>query len=560
MSDSPTNRTTRRARNAALAGTAAAALTLGLTGTPQANALDLTVNWDPTYTAGSLAGILNFVGNANPGLSLGGLYNSGPPQQVNAVLSNVFPPLVNNVYLNLFLKYLPKSSTEALYNTIANIPAPGGCTLSATSCRYALMLATGGATYNLVDAYRAQIQSVTTGTTRAGLIPFTASPGSTPARPTQTDEALVLVQNPVRPNGGLFSRFPGMTTLFGLDPTMPAAGTNTSADGTVKLITSTVDVTWAYDPIADFPEVFNLTAIANSLAAALPLNLIGGLADPGIVLSDATGNAVTTTDVGLNLAVLLQMGGSLSGLLGTPEGKAFYATIVPNQLPLLTPIRLPGIGVNAVLSALGSPYLLGNPFADAIEPALKILVNIGYDDVVTPTEGGTYNRTFLDSGTPTRFGSVDPLTPEERRAVPGDVWNAFVGGVQDQLAKPFWGIIVPADQKQTVTPPAAVQPAAVTAAPAAAASQAEPVALQQDSTPAEPAPVPAVSAEPAVADPAPKISALSEAPAPATSGATRGGSADDDAAAPGHRRRGASSADNSGSSQAGPSGRHRAAG
>ena len=461
--------TTRRAKTAMVAGTAAAAMTLGMTGAPSAAALDLTVNWDPTYTAGTLAGILNAVGNANPGLSLGGLYNSGPPQQVNAILSNVYPPLIDKVYLNLFLKYLKRSSTPDLYNTIANIPAPGGCTLSATSCRYALMLATSGATYNLVDAYRAQIQSVTTGNTPAGLIPFTAAPGSTPARPTQTDEALVLVQNPVRPNGGLLSRFPEIATLFGLDPNMPAAGKNTSVDGTVALVTSTVDVTWAYDPIADFPVVFNPFSIANSLAAALPLNLAGGLADPGVVLADSAGNPVTTTDVGLNLAVLLQMGGSLSGLLGTPAGKAFYATLVPNQLPLLTPLRLPGLGANAVLSALNSPYLLGNPVADALEPASKILVNIGYPDVVTPTDGGTYNRTFLTGGTPTKFGSVSPLTPEEKKAVPGDVWNAFVGGVQDQLAKPFWGVIVPnpKSSQPSSTSASAAKPAAAAAAPAA---------------------------------------------------------------------------------------------
>jgi len=521
----------RRARSATVAGAAAAALTVGVAIAPPAQAADLTVNWDPAYTAGGLAGILNFIGNASPGLDLAGLYNSGPPQQINISLPDVAPPIVNTVFLNLFLKYLTNSSTAGLYNTIANIPAPGSCTIAATNCRYALMLGTSEATYNLVDAYRAQIESVTTGTSRAGFIPFTASPGSTSARPTQTDQALVFLQNPVRPNGGLMSRFPDISEALGFNPTMPAAGKYTSADGKVALVTSTIDATWAYDPIGDFPAVFNLTAIANSFAAGLPLNLLGGLADPGYVISDAAGNEVKVDDVGINLAVLLQLGGILSGLLGPLEGKGFYATIVPEQLPILTPLRLPGLGINAVLGALNSPYLLGNPVADALEPALRILVNIAYDDVVTPTEGGTYNRTFLKGATPTPFGSVDPLTEEERAAVPGDVWDALVGGIQEQLAKPFWGILVPANpQEEQVTPPAAVQdtatalPAATEPAEASLAATAvaeelapasEPAASEPASAPeAEPeaAPEPATAPKVAVSEPDSAVVSLDDEP------------------------------------------------
>jgi hypothetical protein len=581
MIDSTENRATRR-RNAArragtgtLAGAAAAAMAFGLAGAPAANARPVDITWDPTYTAGALAGVINALGNAFPGTSVGGLYNSGPPQSVNLNIDTVIDAaqagqIPVEISLSLLLKYINNNSSTVnngaakLYNTIANIPAPT-CTnnANASNCRYALMLGTSEATLNLVEAYRAQIQAVTTGTPPAGYLPFEASPTSTQAKPTVTAQGLAFLQNPVRPNGGLLSRFPDIAKALRVDSTMPAAGKYTSADGKVLLNTTTIDATWAYDPTADFPEVFNLTALANSFWAALPLNLVtGGLG--GVVLTDSAGNTATATDLGLNLAGLLKMPipilGTLPDSLWGGVGKAYYATIVPNTLPILTPLELPGFLINTALKSFNSPYLLGNPAADALAPALKILVNIAYPDVVTPTEGGTYNRTFLTAGTEIPFGSVQPLTPEEKKAVPGDVWNAFVGGVQDQLAKPFWGIVVP--NSTGAAAPAAAK-AAATATPAAAAA-ASPVAAP---APAEPVAVPqvAVSApEPAaapVADPDPVVSVPVDEPAPvATRRAAAAAEAGQATTRTPHRGR-ASSSDNSDAPKASASsGRHRSAG
>ena len=47
------------------------------------------------------------------------------------------------------------------------------------------------------------------------------------------------------------------------------------------------------------------------------------------------------------------------------------------------PLRLPSELINIALKALGSPYLLGTPIADILNPALTILTTIGYADVVT---------------------------------------------------------------------------------------------------------------------------------------------------------------------------------
>lgn len=633
-----TRRTAGRIRRAAWAGTTAATMAVGLAVAPQAQALDINIDrdytWDPTYTSGLLASILNFVSNAVPGQNLTLTdqisYKTGPPAAVgiDVAVQTSFPvPIIGTlgvnakIGLNLNLRNISNPSAKTLYNTVAAIPLQGnpcggggtGLDLSpkfASNCRYALQLATSQAVLNLIDAYRTQIASVRGGpdATPQDYIPFGAAPGSTAALPSWTSEVLALLQNPLRPNGGLAARFPDIAKALGIDPVMPSAGKTTSPDGKIALNTSTLDLTWAYDPVGDFPAVWSPFAIANSLAAALPLNLIGGFAAEPL-------QGDSFQDIGLNLAAILQLPlnvdvlglGGLSTLPMVPGGllpafglgKAFYGTLVGNQLPLLTPIRLPGIGINALLGALNSPYLLGNPFADAIEPALRILVNTGYTDVLAPDELNTcatdcygtnpqswaqlgykaYDRTFganstagdaANAGTPTAFGSVAPLTPEQKKAVPGDVWNALIDGIKAQFAKPFWGILVPANPTK-VTPPAAVKPAApaaVAPSPVAAVEVSAPVAAPQVpvslpsapvadpvSAPAAPAPVSLPAADPApsaqvsipAADPAPAVDLSAVADDPAPSPAARAGS----------RRAAASSDDSAGPKASASTGRHR---
>ncbi len=418
-----------------MAGAGSAAVTAGLALTPAAlpaaqAAID--INWNPAYTAGTLAGLIDRLGNAFPGTDLG-FYNTGPPAKVTIGIDDI--PIVGAINLSLTLDNIA-GDTPNLYNTVGSIPLPNCAGIFASNCRYAVQVATGATGVNLVDSYRTQIASVVDGVTPAGYIPFAAAPNSTGIRPTQTNQGLLLVNNPLRPNGGVLARFPGLSGLVGIDTVIPAPGYNTSSDERIRLNTATLDLTWAYDPLADFPEVLNPFSLLNSLFAALPINLVGGIELKGDDLINA----------GLNLAAVLQFPGvPLIGTLPMEAGKSWYLTLAPNQLPILAPLRLPSLAVNAVLGALGSPFLLGTPLSDALEPALKILVNIGYDDVVTPTEGGTYDRTFTTSGTATPFGSVNPLTPAEWAQVPGDVFRALVDGVTEQLQKPFFGILVPAD-------------------------------------------------------------------------------------------------------------------
>lgn len=572
MIGSPANRASRRrsgwrSRTATAAGAAATAVAVGLTAAPSAQAI--TVNrdytWDPVYASGLYAGLLELVSNLLPGvnaqLSENISFQTGPPPALG--LQVEVPPIVQsglavyaNVGLTLNLRAIAGGSAN-LYNTVAGLPEPGcgkggagdtGAASYASNCRYAIQLATLGSELDLINAYRDQVASVR-GDTQSGLIPFTSAPTSTSKLPTQTNQALVILQNPLRPNGGIAARFPGIAKALGIDPVMPDAGRVASESGKVVLNTTTLDLTWAYDPIGDFPAVFSPFAIANSLSAALPLNIVtGGLAAEPL-------QGATLGDIGLNLASLLQFPLDVTAAniitiytLKMVAGQAFYATLVPNELPITAAIGLPGTVANFALGALNAKFKFGNPVGDALAGAMKIWVNTAYTDVLTPDKLGScatgcgsneaktwaqlgyqaYDRTFgayaaplspASASTQTPFGT-DPLTPEEKKAANDAAWTALVEGIKAQFAKPFWGIIEPVNQAQSAaTAPkaantvAAVKPAAATPAtdpiapPAISAPEPVVAPVEQESAPA---PAPA-------ADPAPTVdlSGLADDPAPA---------------------------------------------
>ena len=172
-----------------------------------------------------------------------------------------------------------------------------------------------------------------------------------------------------------------------------------SVDGEPIIVTLKADVGWQYDLMSDAPATANPIAWANSVASSIFLtNLLTG---------------VDFQDLGDGASI-------------GPDGTLYY-TLPVDELPLLAPMRLPA---QAIGLATGNPDV-NTPLADAIEPALKMLVNLGYTDVVRNPDG-TYTRTLDKFGQPTLFGTPT-LTREQMALVPGDLIAALGAGFGDEM-------------------------------------------------------------------------------------------------------------------------------
>jgi hypothetical protein len=423
----------------------ATAATVVVGAAPPASALDVN---QQVYTAGPLLNLLPALGIDSLPIALGVL-----PVVGDTTLILNFVPIAydaQNIYNTInALPFAKRGTFSSIYDRVIGAPAD-------PPTQFPGVLGSGIGTRNLVESYRAQISSVN-GTTPPGYTPFQPVPG---ANPTQTNQVLLYLRNPLRPNGGIDARFAPLLNLFGVDTTLPAAGVNTGTG--LKLNTATVDVTWAYDLFSDFPVTLNPFSLVNSLLTFLPVNLVGGVAL----------KALDTTAAGLNVASVLGILNRLSGgIAGVDDGQAWYGTLLPNDLPILEPLRLPSRLINAVFGTD-----LGTPIADALQPAFTILVNTGYSDVVTPADIAAdptlantyspYDRTFLTSATPEPFLSVNPLTPAEWLQVPGDVVRALFTGFSDVFF-PSAPSAPPASVLPSLAPPA---PASIDAASAAPVS------------------------------------------------------------------------------------------
>ena len=457
----------RSAAKIAVVGAAVAtAATVAVGAAPSASALDVN---QQVYTAGPLLNLLPLLGVDTIPISLGNL-----PVVGETTLILDFAPIgydSQNIYNTInALPFAKRGAFSSIYDRVIGAPAD-------PTTQFPAVLGSGIGTRNLVDSYRAQISSVN-GNTPPGYTPFQPVPG---ANPTQTNQALLYLRNPLRPNGGIDARFAPILNLFGVDTTLPAAGVNTGTG--LKLNTATLDVTWAYDLFSDFPVTLNPFSLVNSLLTFLPVNLAGGVSLKGL---DATAAGVNVASV---LGIINRLSG---GIAGVDDGQAFYGTLLPNDLPILEPLRLPSRLINAVFGTD-----LGTPFADALQPAFTILVNTGYSDVVTPADIAAdptladtyqpYDRTFLTSATPEPFLSVNPLTPAEWLQVPGDVVRALFTG--------FGDVFFPS---APATPPASVLPSLAPPASAArtlAAAEAQLAVVADDVAAPDSAPVAAPRTE-----------------------------------------------------------------
>jgi hypothetical protein len=138
----------------------------------------------------------------------------------------------------------------------------------------------------------------------------------------------VMLGNPVRPNGGLFSRFPSWGVVTWTPVKSAPTGTGFRS----------YDIARQYDPLADFPrDPSNLLALTNAAF--------------GLMNHDYSGVTVNPNDPRYDPKTVVQQYGDTT----------YY--LIPSKLPMLQPLRRTGFGA----------------LADALEPVLTPIVEAGYD-------------------------------------------------------------------------------------------------------------------------------------------------------------------------------------
>ncbi|WP_166906939.1 PE-PPE domain-containing protein [Mycobacterium sp. DL440] len=170
----------------------------------------------------------------------------------------------------------------------------------------------------------------------------------------------VYIAAPTVPNGGIYARFPDLGPLGLLGFTSTGSAEQSPYDETF--------ITIEYDPVGDFPAYANPLAVANAAAGFVYLH------------GDPTPDA---TDLNDPDAVIVKT-------VNTPGGgNDTYILVKTEHLPLLQPIRDVSTALNT--TAFTEPVL------GAIEPTLKLAVDMGYTD-----------RDYSDPATPIRFSLITP--------------------------------------------------------------------------------------------------------------------------------------------------------
>ncbi|MGV0625289.1 PE-PPE domain-containing protein [Mycolicibacter minnesotensis] len=150
----------------------------------------------------------------------------------------------------------------------------------------------------------------------------------------------VLIGDETIPNGGMLSRFDLPT---GAHQEIPSLGMTFSGAAPTNLFPTNV-YTYEYDGFASFPQY--------------PLNLLSTInALLGIVFQHGSYLGLTPDDI----ANAIELPTSSADVLTS------YHMIEADTLPLLAPLQL-------------LPFI-GNPLVDLLEPALRVLVNLGYGNI-----------------------------------------------------------------------------------------------------------------------------------------------------------------------------------
>lgn len=166
-----------------------------------------------------------------------------------------------------------------------------------------------------------------------------------------------------------------------------------------------------YDLVADFPAYGNPLSLANAVVGFLYFHGDHGV-DPVDLETQPT---------------------SVREVVNGKGGKDVYILIRAEHLPLLQPLR--------DISALTGTTVFTEPVLGAVEPALRVLVDMGYTDRDYRTIGVDEAADYQDADRPTRFSPVIPAervrqTAEALPAAIRDGLENLVDAVTPKPAKP----------------------------------------------------------------------------------------------------------------------------
>lgn len=176
--------------------------------------------------------------------------------------------------------------------------------------------------------------------------------------PSTNQLTFVMIASPFAGNGGIFARFPGVG-IPGITAGMGAAQPSRY---------NTTYTALEYDVYADFPAYFNPLSLLNSALAiryAHPDAYYDPI-EPGVTPAYVT--TVPSHDEGAG-------------------GTSTYILYYNQHLPLLAPLR--------ELSSMTMTSALTEPLLSAIEPALRVLVDMGYTDRVNANPATAVPFSFI---------------------------------------------------------------------------------------------------------------------------------------------------------------------
>jgi hypothetical protein len=223
--------------------------------------------------------------------------------------------------------------------------------------------------------------------------------GDPSTAPPTSQVSFVVIGDTNRPNGGILSRFPGLYIPL----------LNVTEDGAAPTNTGyhTTDIAFEYDPVADFPQ-YPIDLLSDLNAAVGFLDVHATYPNPYLPLPAGIPFLPTGLPDGYTPAQLAQA-------MSNPANKQVYGdttyiTIPALNLPLVQPLL--DIGKDT-----GTSFLV-KPVVDLIQPALKVLIDLGYDRTVP-------------YGQPTPAGLIPKINPA---ALAADLGAAAHQGVHDALA------------------------------------------------------------------------------------------------------------------------------